>query len=575
MLSELHLEHLGVIERLDLVLGPGLTALTGETGAGKTMLVGAVELVVGGRADAALVRADADEARVDARFAVDPEGSRSEPSDPEAVDHDRPDLGADVVLTRVVPGSGRSRAYVDGRPATVAQLADRAAPLVDLHGQHAHQSLLSPAMQRAALDRFAGVDPAPLRAARARLTELEAELAAAGGDERVRARELDLVRFQVSEIDAAGIVDLDEESRLAVVEDTLADVVAHRAAGADAVESISGDSAARDLLGAALRALGERSPFEDVTARLHGVVADLDDVMSDLRGVIETLDDDPNALATVRERRQALRDLCRKYGDDLADVVAFGEAARRRRDELEGHDARLEALEAERDLARQRVGRLEVEIGTARRTAAGALGEAIEVRLRRLAMPHAAVHVHLDTPDRDAAGDRVEFRLAANPGADPSALAKVASGGELARAMLALRLALLEHDPASTGHEGPRTLVFDEVDAGLGGEAAVAVADALAELGRRYQVLVVTHLPQVAAAANSHWTVRKTVQGGRTTANAIRVAGEDRVDEIARMLAGSVTETARLHARELLERTGVPDGAPPSSGSARPGRGAR
>nr|MBA3288159.1 AAA family ATPase [Acidimicrobiia bacterium] len=206
MLTELHIEHLGVVERLSIRLGPGLTAVTGETGAGKTMLVDALEVVVGGRADATVVRAGAAEARVDARFVV---GDR------------------ELVLSRVVPADGRSRAYVDGRPATVAALAEATAGLIDLHGQHAHQSLLGAAAQRAALDRFGDVDRAPLRAARAAVTELDAELATLGGDERARAREIDLLRFQVGEIDGAGIEDPDEERRLDVAEDALADAVGH------------------------------------------------------------------------------------------------------------------------------------------------------------------------------------------------------------------------------------------------------------------------------------------------------------------------------------------------------------
>ncbi|HUF83610.1 MAG TPA: AAA family ATPase, partial [Acidimicrobiia bacterium] len=215
MLIELHVENLGVIERATLTLGPGVTALTGETGAGKTMLVEAIELLVGGRADASIVRTGAEEARIDGRIEI--QGHSGE------ID--------EVVLTRVVPAAGRSRAYVNGRPATVATLADMARDLIDLHGQHAHQSLLGASTQRAALDEFGGVDLAPLRAARARITEIDAELATLGGDERARAREIDLLRFQVGELDAAEIVDAREDARLAVEESTLGDVVAHREAG--------------------------------------------------------------------------------------------------------------------------------------------------------------------------------------------------------------------------------------------------------------------------------------------------------------------------------------------------------
>ncbi len=247
MLTELHVEHLGVIERLDLVVGPGLTAVTGETGAGKTMLVEALELLVGGRADASIVRPGSQEVRVDGRFVV---GDDQE-----------------VVLTRVVPAGGRSRAYLDGRPSTVAALGEVATGIVDLHGQHDHQSLLSAATQRAALDRYGGIDLEPLRAARARLTELDAELATLGGDTRTRAREVDLLRFQVAELLAADLADPDEDTVLERVEDELADAVGHRDAGARAHAALADDGGSRDSLAAAVTALGGRLPFADVTAR--------------------------------------------------------------------------------------------------------------------------------------------------------------------------------------------------------------------------------------------------------------------------------------------------------------------
>ncbi len=232
MLTELHIENLGVIERIEIMLGPGLTAVTGETGAGKTMLVEAIELLVGGRADASMVRHGADEARLDGRL-ITPDGT-------------------ETVLTRVIPTSGRSRAYVNGRLATVASLAEAAADAVDLHGQHAHQSLLSTATQRAALDEYGAIDLGPLRAARARLTEIDAELAALGGDDRARAREIDLLRFQVDELDAAAVVDAGEDERLDAEESVLADATAHREAAATAVASMSDDGGAHDAIAAAL-----------------------------------------------------------------------------------------------------------------------------------------------------------------------------------------------------------------------------------------------------------------------------------------------------------------------------------
>ncbi len=255
----------------------GLTAITGETGAGKTMLVEALELVVGGRADPVIVRPGATEARVDARFVSD-------------------DDGHEVVLSRVIPAEGRSRAYIDGRPATAAALADVAIELVDLHGQHAHQRLLSAVSQRAALDAFGGVDLTRLRAARARVAELDAELATLGGDDRARARELDLARFQLAELDAAAVDDPDEETSLEVLEDTLASAVEHRTAGALAYETLTGDGGARDAVAAAAAALAGRAPYRALADRLADVLAELDDVGSAVRDTAEQIADDPERL---------------------------------------------------------------------------------------------------------------------------------------------------------------------------------------------------------------------------------------------------------------------------------------
>jgi len=529
VLSELHIENLGVIERAELVFGPGLNAVTGETGAGKTMIVEAIELLVGGRADATMVRHGADEARVDGRL-VD-------------------DAGNETVLTRVIPADGRSRAYVNGRLATVASLADAADGLVDLHGQHAHQSLLSVATQRAALDTFAGIDLRPLRAARGAITEIDAELAALGGDERARAREIDLLRFQVAELDAAGISDPGEDELLDREESVLADATAHREAAVAALAELIDDGGARDRLGVALGHLDGRAPFEDATERLRNLLAELDDLTSDVRAGGEAIDESPERLADVRTRRQLLNDLRRKYGDDLADVMRFHAEADERLRELEQFDRRAAELDERRAAALAEERRQALAVGRARRAAGPRLATAVEAELQRLAMPHASLGVEVGTHDDDHPGDRVQFLLAANPGSPLLPLTRVASGGELARAMLALRLVLAEAD---AGDDGTRTLVFDEVDAGIGGVAAQTIGEALADLARAHQILVVTHLAQVAASAGRHFTVTKTVRDGQTFATAAALAADDRVDEIARMLSGSTTESARQHARELL-----------------------
>ncbi|MFK8023513.1 MAG: DNA repair protein RecN [Ilumatobacter sp.] len=529
MLSELHIENLGVIEHLDLVLGPGLTALTGETGAGKTMLVEAIELLVGGRADASIVRHGADEARVEGRFVA-------------------PD-GAEHVLGRVIPSGGRSRAYVDGRPSTVASLSEIAGKMVDLHGQHAHQSLLSVSTQRAALDRHGDVDLSPLREARARLTEIDAALAALGGDERLRAREIDLLRFQVDELDAAGITDPDEDQLLDDEETVLADAAAHREAGLIVAESLGGEEGARDAVSAALAAIDARRPFQDVATRLHEVLAELDDLAAITRDLTDGIDESPRRLDDVRERRQLLADLRRKYGDDLEAVMAYHAETEERLRELESYEERAGALDGERSKALEMERLAAKAVGEARREASTPLAEAVQERLRELAMPHAAVAVEVGEHPGDHPGDRVRFLLAANPGAPLLPLNRVASGGELARSMLALRLVLAN---AGRDQSAVETLVFAEVDAGIGGEAAQAVGDALSGLARHHQVLVVTHLAQVAAAADAQVHVSKTVRNGATFASATLLEADRRTEEVARMLSGSASEQAIAHARELL-----------------------
>ena len=522
MLVELHVRDLGVIADLQLVLDSGMTALTGETGAGKTLVVEAIELLVGGRADAVLVRPGADEARVEGRFLT-----------PDGVD--------ETVLARAVPRNGRSRAYVDGRLATATELAELGRGLVDLHGQHAHQSLLSARSQRAALDRFASVDLAPLTRARERVKAVEDALAALGGDARARARELDLLRFQLSELKAANLDDPEEDRALEAEEDALADAAAHRDAASAAYEALLGDGGALDAVGQAMEAVAGRRPFADVESRLRTLQAELAEAAADLRTSGEAVVDDPERLDRVGGRRRLLRDLCRKYGERLSEVMAFESEARTRLAALESHGVRVEALEGERQVATQAVERAGAAVARARRKAAPELAARVQEHLRDLAMPSARLEVVVDGP---GPADDVELLLAANRGAAPLPLAKVASGGELARAMLAARLVL---------SDAPPTLVFDEVDAGVGGEAALAVGRALAELATGHQVLVVTHLPQVAAFADHQVVVTKDERNGQTVASARAVDGPDRVVELSRMLSGQPSSgTARDHAEELL-----------------------
>ncbi len=526
MLVELAVRDLGVIDELRLVLGSGTTALTGETGAGKTLVVDAIELLVGGRTDPTLVRAGAAEAWVEGRFVV-PRGDDAEE--------------VEVILARAVPVEGRSRAYVDGRLATVAALSEWGARLVDLHGQHAHQSLLAPAVQRAALDRFARIDLTDLSAARARIREIDDRLAALGGDDRTRAREVDLLRFQVAELASAAIDGPDEDERLEAEERVLSDAVAHQEAAAAAAAALTEDGGAGDRLGDAIAALSGRGPFAAQEARLRAASAEIADISAEVRRTGEGISDDPSRLEALRERRKLLHDLKRKYGDTLQAVLSYAEEAGARLAELEQHDARARELDTARAAALAECAEAEARIARARRSGAPSLAAAALAHLQDLAMPRAVLEVDVSG---EGPADDVRILLSANPGSPPLPLAKIASGGELARAMLALRLVLTA---------GPPTLVFDEVDAGIGGAAAVAVGRSLAALSASHQVLVVTHLPQVAAFAEAHVRVSKESGEDHTVATIDLLDDEGRVVELSRMMSGQPdSATARDHAAELL-----------------------
>lgn len=522
MLVELRVRDLGVIADLTLVLGPGMTALTGETGAGKTLLVEAIELLVGGKADPVLVRPGATEAIVEGRFVVG---------------------DVETVVTRTVPaaGAGRSRATIDGTMATLAALGEAGTGLVDLHGQHAHQSLLSAAVQRAALDAFAGVDHAPLQAARRSVREIDAALEGLGGDARSRARELDLVRFQLAELEAADLRDPDEDEALRSDEERLADADAAREAASAAHGALLDDGGAEDGIGVALAAIAGRPALASLGERLLALQAEVADVGHELRSASESIESDPERLAGLRARRQQLRDLQKKYGDTLADVIGFAAEARRRLDELESYEQRVADLESRRQAAIGEAARAAAVVAADRRAAAPRLAAAIEEHLHELALPRASIEVAVGG---DAPSDEVAILFAANAGEPRLPLTKVASGGELARTMLAARLVL---------SDAPPTLVFDEVDAGIGGSAAVAVGRSLAALAADHQVLVVTHLPQVAAFADAQVAVDKGEVGERTVASARSLDDAGRVVELSRMLSGQPeSTTARDHAQELL-----------------------
>ncbi|HEX3332761.1 MAG TPA: DNA repair protein RecN [Acidimicrobiales bacterium] len=535
MLTDLRVRDLGVIEDLTLTFGPGMTALSGETGAGKTLLVEALQLVLGGRAHAGLVRAGAAEAIVEARFVVGKGESARE-----------------VILSRTVPAEGRSRAWVDGRMAPLGALGEAAAALVEIHGQHEHRALVTPAAPRHVLDAFAGTDLGPVRARRAELRSIDDALEALGGDAQQRAREADVLRYQVDEIAAARVEDPTEEAALRTEEDRLADVGAYREAALGALELLdpsAGEGGALDELGRVAAALGGREAFEELRDRVAEAAVELSDVARVLRDEVEGAEDDPQRLAEVQERRRLLAGLRRKYGEDLTAVLAYAAEAAARLARLEDAEGEATRLQAERARVEGQLAAAEAEVRAVRAQAAGEFGRRIEARLASLAMAGARLEVHVG---EDGTGEPVELALGANVGERVQPLARAASGGELARAMLAIRLVALG---------GPPTMVFDEVDAGVGGAAALALGEALHEVARDRQVLVVTHLAQVASRADAQVRVEKHESGGRTITSASTVAGEERVTELSRMLSGHPgSDAARAHARELL---GVGNGTRP------------
>ena len=526
MLTDLHVRDLGVIEDLTLVFGPGMTALTGETGAGKTLVVEALQLVLGGRANLGMVRTGATEALVEARFVLG-EG----------------DAAREVILTRSVPAEGRSRAWVDGRMAPLGALGEAAAELVEIHGQHEHRALVSPAAQRNVLDAFAGTDLSRVRAIRSQLQALDEALSALGGDAQQRAREADVLRYQVEEIANAHLDDPEEEAALRLEEDRLADASAYRDAALEALELVDpvGEGGAVDLLGRAGGALAGRESFEGYHARLAAAAVELSDLARTLRDEVEGWEDDPQRLIAVQERRRLLAELRRKYGEDLGAVITYGRQGAVRLAALENAEGEAARLQAERDVRLAELADAEAAVRKVRTRAAGTFGDQVAQRLGALAMSGARLEVRVAP---QGAGEPIELALGANVGEAVQPLARAASGGELARAMLAIRL---------VGLGGPQTMVFDEVDAGVGGAAALALGDALHEVGRDRQVLVVTHLAQVASQADAQISVVKGTSRGRTVTKATTVVGEDRVTELSRMLSGHPdSDAARAHARELL-----------------------
>jgi DNA repair protein RecN (Recombination protein N) len=551
MLREVRIKNFAVVESVTAPFAPGLNVLTGETGAGKSILIDAILLLRGARAQADVIRADAETATVEAVFALDGIATARAVLDEAGLGADE---GGDVVVRRELARSGRHRAFVNDSPVTVGLLERLGDALVEVHGQHEHQRLLEPLRQLELLDRFADVEEAAARVgalhAKYRAAREEADRLRAA--ERDRVQREDLLRFQVRELDAARLQEGEEDAlrtelrRLQHAERFNAGV----AECAALLDEAPGSAAER--LARAARVVQDLSRL-DLAFALPGEAIEnariqLDEAVGAIRRLRDGASAEPGRLDAIHERLDALGRLKRKYGDTEAAMLAFRAEAARDLERLERHDEVV--AEQERLLAElgSELTAAAMSLSERRRAAGGKLAGQVERALRGLGMERATFEVGLERiSDIGPRGfDRVELRLCTNPGEEIRPLARVASGGELSRAMLALTSVLARADRVPT-------LVFDEVDAGIGGRVASVVAETLGRAAEGRQVLCVTHLAPIAARADQHLRVVKSVRAGRTRVTAAALAGDERVEEVARMLGGTATTTAaREHARGLL-----------------------
>ncbi|GAA3516444.1 DNA repair protein RecN [Corynebacterium pilbarense] len=565
MLAEIAISNLGVISHASSELSPGLTVLTGETGAGKTMVVTGLRLLTGGRADASRVRTGANSAVVEGAF-----GTQGLPDEVrEAIDAiaagagAEPDENGEYLVSRSVKASGRSSAHLGGRKVPAATLSELAGHLLTIHGQNDQLRLMAPEQQLAALDRFDPAIQTKLDAYREAYTAWRS--AAKELKERTEkrlelAQEVDRLQFAIDEIDAVAPQAGEDEELVATI-NRLQDVDALREAaetalvaidGADAVGGVGGEEEpASDLIGRAQAALEGASDQElrDLGARLGEVAGVLSDVSAELGSYTSGLPSDPEELERYLQRQQEIKGLTRKYAPDAAGVVAWRDKAGARLAKIDTSEGAVEKLKAKVAELERAMTKHAAALTKARTKAAGKLGEAVTEELHGLAMPKAQLTVNVTQAQygRDGA-DAVEILLAPNSALEPKPLATSASGGELSRVMLALEVILSE---SSSG----ATLVFDEVDAGVGGRAAVEIGRRLARLARGNQVIVVTHLPQVAAYADTHLHVSKDIGDVAVTSGVAALQTEERIEELARMMAGmDDSDTGRAHAAELFER---------------------
>jgi DNA repair protein RecN (Recombination protein N) len=553
MLTDLNIKNVAIIDSLHVSFGPGLNVLTGETGAGKSIIIDAVELLLGGRASADLIRAGTDEATVEAVFDLAGRQDAVAMLAEAGVEAD-----GELLVKRVVARSGKNRVFIGGSLATAALLGEVSRRLINIYGQHESQTLLRPENHLLLLDGFAGADAlrnefsglyAEYRTTADRLKVLEE-------GERDREHRIDLLSFQLDEIAKAALKG-DEEEELEAERQILTHSGRLFSASQGGYETVyAGDGALLGQLRRAIAAIADVEQFDATLApfreSLDDVYARLEDVALALRDYAARIESDPDRLAQLDDRLDLINRLKRKYGATVAEVLAYGETIEQElamlRNSAEargGLEERLAGLAAE-------MNRIGAKLTDARQAASDQLAGAMQRELAELSMPNAIFKVAIDTGSepRNSGLDRVEFLFSPNPGEPPRALARVASGGELSRLMLALKQIHPESDVP--------TLIFDEVDTGIGGATSAKVGRKLKRVADQQQVLCITHLPQVAAFADSHYSVEKHQENERTVTRVVLLEEEEKVNEVARMLGGvKITETTREHARELIKEAKV------------------
>jgi DNA repair protein RecN (Recombination protein N) len=556
MLVELRAENYAVIDHAIAVFGPGLNLLTGETGAGKSILVDALALLMGGKASSEVVRHGAEKAVVACVFEATPGAEAI--LEENGIDAE----GNDIILRREILSTGKGRVFVNNQPATVAVLKQLAPELALVHAQTETLTSFDQAQQRILLDRFAGISTEAVSEAYARWRAAEAKLNELVEGEQDRLRMVDLWSYQHKEIDAARL-EAGEDEALETEKRVLANAEKLYAAAMGAFEQLyEGGSSAEVMLRAAARNVEELARYDgrfaEAAQQLESARAVVGDVSGSLRDYAEGINASPERLAEIEDRLAALDRLKRKYGQTVAEVIAFGEDVARKLAEVEDKDEILKTLRADVDEAARAYRHTAESVHAERKAAAAKLGKLAEGQINSLAMKvRFAVDVRAGEKEADwtAAGwDTVEYRIATNPGEPLKALDEIASGGEMSRVMLALKVSVEEGAAKPKKKSAtPRTLVFDEIDIGIGGRAAEAVGQKLKALSRGQQVLCVTHLPQIAAFADQHFLIDKREADGRTKMQVRLLDDRARTHEVARMLSGAkVTDTSLQHAGQMI-----------------------